>query len=97
MTETQFVLRLPDKLAKELRALMNKQNADPSLDAKAKAQPCFKIKPHDKDKLVDAYNIVVVTFGANALVYFVDLPHDKDKLVDAYNIVVVTLGANTLV
>lgn len=52
MTETQFVLRLPDKLAKELRALMNKQNADPSLDAKAKAQPCFKIKPHDKDKLI---------------------------------------------
>lgn len=52
MTETQFVLRLPDKLAKELRALMNKRKADPALDAKEKAQPCFQIKAHDKDKLI---------------------------------------------
>ena len=56
MTETQFVLRLPDKLATKLRALMNKRKADPALDSKEKAQPCFEIKPHEphKDKLVHA-------------------------------------------
>ena len=61
MTETQFVLRLPDKLATELRTLMNKRKADPALDAKEKAMPCFQIKPHDKHKLVQAFTYDVVT------------------------------------